>query len=224
MPRLALSTRFILLALVVATLLAMAPPAIAAQGDVSGQTLRSNAFPVGTITIDAKFKYVGMREFVLYGVADCEIHVFAEIDNNVVRRYYWIQFEGYLPTRPFSHYDYRDDPERVMIGGHPFHERTWFSNSEARRKNLRPGSDSEAVLKMFDDKGYRLGADMASMRLVRLNEDKRRELMIIYSENLAPTGLTAADVNDGGKAAGRRDTLVNGLRERAVAGLTMEMK
>ncbi len=213
-----------LLVITASALLGLASIAQATQGEVKGQTLSSSAFPLGTITVDPKFRYVGSSEFVLYGVADCEIHVFAELENKVVQRFYWIQFEGYLPEKQHNTYNYGKDPQRTMIGGHAFHERSWTTNIDDGRKKMRPGSDSAAVLKLFEDKGYIVGPDVMQMRLVRLDEAKRKELMIIYSENLALHALTAADLAEGGKAVAQRDALVDGLRVRAVAGLKAEMK
>jgi hypothetical protein len=44
-------------------------------------------------------------------------------------------------------------------------------------------------------------AGMAIVRLVHLlDEQKRKELMIIYAEDFAPTGFTAPDLKKGGKA------------------------
>ena len=47
----------------------------AQAAEVRGATLTSSAFPVGTIAIDAKYSYVGRDEFILYGVARCELHL-----------------------------------------------------------------------------------------------------------------------------------------------------
>jgi len=48
-----------------------------------------------------------------------------------------------------------------------------------------------------------------------LDETKRKELMIIYGEDLASTGLTAADLQEGGKAHDRWPAIEKGLIERA---------
>jgi hypothetical protein len=48
-----------------------------------------------------------------------------------------------------------------------------------------------------------------------LDESKRKELMIIYGEDLAPTGYTAADLQPGGKAYDRWPAIEKGLIERA---------
>ena len=50
------------------------------------------------------------------------------------------------------------------------------------------------------------------VRLVHLlNEQKRRELMIICAEDLAPTGFTAADLQKGGKARNQWPAIEKGL-------------
>ena len=46
--------------------------------------------------MDPALEYLGSLEFVLYGVADAEQHLFAEIEGDRVRRLLWVQFEGYL--------------------------------------------------------------------------------------------------------------------------------
>ena len=54
------------------------------------------------------------------------------------------------------------------------------------------------------------------VRLVHLlDEQKRKELMIIYGEDLAPTGFTAADLKKGGKAYDQWPVSENGLVKRA---------
>ena len=54
------------------------------------------------------------------------------------------------------------------------------------------------------------------VRLVHLlDEQKRKELMIIYGEDLAPTGFTAADLKKGGKAFDQWPTIEKRLVERA---------
>jgi hypothetical protein len=54
------------------------------------------------------------------------------------------------------------------------------------------------------------------VRLVHLlDERKRKELMIIYGEELRPTGFSAADLSTGGKAFGQWPAIERGLLERA---------
>ena len=54
------------------------------------------------------------------------------------------------------------------------------------------------------------------MRFVHLlDEQKRKELMIIYGEDLAPTGRKADDLSTGGKMFDRWPAIENDLVERA---------
>ena len=59
-------------------------------------------------------------------------------------------------------------------------------------------------------------AGMMYVRLVHLlDPEKRKELMIIYGEDLAGTGLTAPELAEGGAAQDRRPVIGRGLIERA---------
>jgi hypothetical protein len=55
-----------------------------------------------------------------------------------------------------------------------------------------------------------------------LDEQKRKELMIIYGEDVAPTGFTTAELLPGGKAYGQWPAIEKGLIERAEKTLAFE--
>ena len=57
--------------------------------------------------------------------------------------------------------------------------------------------------------------------LARSAADKRNELMIIYLEDMSGSGLTSADLADGGKAAGKRSEIFDALMGRALKDLTI---
>ncbi|MBL8518293.1 MAG: hypothetical protein JNM76_15140 [Betaproteobacteria bacterium] len=193
------------------------------QSSVQDHTITSTGFPEGTIKVDKKLTYIGSDKWVLYGVADCEIHVFAETDaDKTLKRLIWVQFEGYLPDKPHT-YNYDKEPFRTELSGHTYFDRVTFRKMDPAQKP-RAGSDAERVLNMLESKGIKLSAEAANVRWVRLNEDRRKELLIIYVENLAPLNLTAADLADGGKAAADIETVRAGIRERAKALLTIKMK
>jgi hypothetical protein len=81
------------------------------QVTVEGATLVSKGFPEGTVTVDTMLTYLGGETFILYEVARCEIHLYAEAnDSRRILRLYWFQFEGYLPSIIPRSYDYLDDP------------------------------------------------------------------------------------------------------------------
>jgi hypothetical protein len=54
------------------------------------------------------------------------------------------------------------------------------------------------------------------------DKEKRKELMIIYGEGLAPTGFTASELSEGGKARDRWPGIADGLLERAQRGINIE--
>ena len=103
--------------------------------------------------------------------------------------------------------------ENINIGGMDFFVDTWVRPKDAP---TRADSDREHVQALIRAKGYKMPAGMMDVRLVHLlDESKRKELMIIYGEDLASTGLTAADLQEGGKAHDRWPAIEKGLIERA---------
>jgi hypothetical protein len=150
-----------------------------------------------TVRVPRAAVHVGSDRFVLYDVADCEIHVFVEADaQHRVRRLYWIQFEGYLPTQPGRRYNYADGNRRIDLGG----TATWLRAAPANvSEPARAGSDRERVVAIVRRAGLILPADVLTVRMVQLLDDPqgsgrgRRELMLMYVEDLAPFGVTPAD-------------------------------
>ena len=176
--------------------------------------ITSERDPKVRIRLPESVQYVGADRWVLYDIADCELHAFVEADpQKNVERLYWVQFEGYLPTKPELAHQY-DSPRHVQIGGLDFFVDTWVKSNDARQKR---GSDGERIRALIRAKGYKLPAGMMCVRLVHLlDEQKRKELMIIYGEDVSPTGYTAADLDNGGKAHNDRwPAIEKGLIERA---------
>jgi len=165
------------------------------------------------IRLPESVRYVGADRWVLYGIADCELHAFVKADEqNNVQALYWVQFEGHIPARADLHHTY-DSPRHTTIGGMDFYVDTWPRSDEEKTE---PGSDREHIEALIRAKGYKIPANMMYVRLVHLlDAEKRKELTIIYGEDLASTGFTAADLREGGKAYGQWPTLQKGLIERA---------
>lgn len=212
--------RFFSLSLLLLFACGQTPVVVNSQASVQGQTITSTGFPRGTITFHPSFTYVGVDTFVLYGVARCEIHLFAEADSlRNVRRLYWVQFEGYLPDRD-NNYDYSEDPRRTLINGFTFYDNVRFYNTEAAAASRRKGSDGEHVVQLLEKNGYKLSGDLMRLRLVRLDSAARNELMIIYAESLGPHGLTIADLE---QSPDTWTTVSDSLRARALAGMIIRM-
>ena len=164
---------------------------------VSGHTVTHSVEKL-RISVPPAAVYAGFERFNLYGVADAEIHVFVEPDAaKKVQRLYWIQFESYLPFVPHG-YNYAEGNARIDIAGTP----TWVNAGPMTGDRSRPGSDKESVLRILAEAGYTLPAEAMHVRLVQMLDDPqgtgkgRRELMIIYAEDLAPTGKTVSELVD----------------------------
>jgi hypothetical protein len=148
--------------------------------------------PELSVRLPPAAKYCGADRWVLYDIADCELHVFVGADpQGKVRRFYWVQFEQYLPTKPDLHHQY-DSPRHTNIAGMDFYLDTTIAAGDDKST---PGSDGEHMRALVAQHGYKLPSERMYVRLVHLLDDaKRKELMIIYGEDLGPTGFSAADL------------------------------
>src|SRR5258705_227195 len=78
----------------------------------------------------------------LYDIADCELHAFVDSDaQENVQRLYWVQFEGYLPSKPDLAHQY-DSPRHTTIGGLDFYVDTWVRPKDAKTQK---GSDRQHI-------------------------------------------------------------------------------
>ena len=187
----------------------VAPP----ERKVSSNVITSERDPAVRIELPKAAQYVGADRWVLYGIADCELHAWVEADaQKDVRRLYWVQFEGYVPSRPDLRHTY-DSPKHATIGGMDFYVDSWVRTKDAKTES---GSDREHIDALVTAKGYRMPEGMMYVRLVHLlDKEKRKELMIIYGEDLSPAGFTTADLSEGGKKYDRWPGIADGLLERA---------
>ena len=187
---------------------------------VERNTITSEHDPKLRIRLPESVQYVGADRWVLYGIADCELHAFVQADEQKnVQELYWVQFEGYIPSRPDLHHKY-DSPRHATIGGLDFYVDTWPRSNDEKTE---AGSDREHIDALVRTKGYKIPANMMYVRLVHLlDPEKRKELMIIYGEDLASSGFTAADLHEEVKAADHWPALENGLIERAKTKIVLE--
>ena len=187
---------------------------------MEGRVITSARDPRVRIRLTKPARYVGADRWVLYDIADCELHLFVDADSKMnVQRLYWVQFEGYLPTRPELKHTY-DSPRHTNLGSMDFYVDTWVRGKDAE---MRPGSDGEHVVALLRTKGYHMPDGMTYVRLVHLLDGrKRQELMIIYAEDVAPSGFTASDLQQGGTAYDRWPTIADGVVQRAEKALVID--
>jgi hypothetical protein len=153
-------------------------------------------------------------------MANCELHAFVDADpEKRVQRLYWVQFEAYLPSRPELHHTY-DSPKHAQLGGMDFYVDSWVRTKEEEN---RRGSDVEHIMARILAQGYRMPEAMMYVRLVHLlDKQKRKELMIIYGEDVAQHGFSAADLQPGGETFDRWPAIAEPLLKRAEERVIIE--
>jgi len=166
---------------------------------VTENELSSGRDPAVIMQFGPAFRHLGGQKFVLYGVADTEQHFFVETtDDNKLKSVYWVQFEAYLPDNSYD-YDYEDSPLRLQFGDYDFYADTAAVQSNPERKRRR-GTDGARAREFLQSKGYTFPKNFAYARLVHLTDaSRRKELMVIFIDDLAPLGVTGSDLQEGGK-------------------------
>ena len=194
-------------------LLLTLPVTLQAQRLVEDNRIISEALPQAVIEVADDLMYAGMQQFVLHDVADCEQHFFVELDGMRIKRLLLIQFEGFIEGVPNT---YSYGGELVTHSG-----QSWYRGTAAvtlPAVEPRPDSDGARGRTFLRDKGWTLGPDIYSQRLVWLLDDPpKNEVIVIYTEDLADHGLTAADVKRGGQDFKRWPALDAMLQERTAA-------
>jgi hypothetical protein len=181
--------------------------------------LRSEKLPAIAIQVDPAFRYAGSTSFILYEIARVEQHhfVIADTERRILRQL-WFQFEGYLKNNNRT-YNY-SGMESLDLNGFTFLHDTSSMNIDEDYA-ARAASDSAHVVDFLREKGYQLTGDFMFHRLIWLDADLRNELMIIYSEDLLPAGLRAADLEEGGAQAGQWNAMSEALHRRALESFSV---
>ncbi len=188
---------------------------------VSENDLVSPEDPEVVMRFGPSFRHLGGQKFVLYGVADTEQHFFVETTaDDELQSLYWIQFEAYLPDNSYR-YDYEDSPARLNLDGFDFYVDTAAVQSDPDRKRKR-GTDGARAREFLKSKGYTIPPNYAYARLVYLtDESRRKELLVIFIDNLDPLGLKGSDLQDGGKAEQRWPEIEQKHLEKIRSTLTL---
>jgi len=198
-------------------LLLLVPFELEAQRVIEGNRIISTELPKAVLEVASGMVYAGTQRFELYGVANAEQHFFVELDGTRVKRLLWIQYEGYHASNTNT-YNYRD--ETITHSGRSWHRRV--STTHIPGTETRPESDGARARAFFKAKGWTIGPEVMLERLVwLLDSPARNELMIIYMEDLADQGLTAANLSEGGPARDRLPALTEAFHRRAVGTFTV---
>ena len=188
---------------------------------VEDQVLVSPDLPAIRLRVDDRLAYIGDLHFVLYNLAEADIFLFGEAGSNrKLRRWLIVQFEGFLDSNSHT-YNYAM-PAKVSLGAQEYMHDSFAANLQQMREDEPADSDSAQVTEFLHRQGYTLPDDAIWTRFVRvLGAARRRELLIIYTEDLGELGLTAADLSAGGPLPPEHAALAQGLHERALGAFTI---
>jgi hypothetical protein len=158
---------------------------------VVNNLVSSNALPNIRLQVDPAFTYVGCNEFILYGVARAEQHLFVAASSDMhVQRLVWVQFEAYLEDNHHT-YNYRTS-QSIQIAGWPFfYDAGWMDRQENIRKH--PTSDGAYMLAFLQERGFIPGSAEIAERYVTLGPDLRSELMLIYAQDATQQDLSTLE-------------------------------
>jgi hypothetical protein len=213
--------RIVRMSVIASAFLGLLPSCYAATGErfVTDHTVVSRHDPAVKIKVSDSVRYVGSDRFDFtkpeLGTFDAA-ELFAFADGNKgepLRKYIWVQFEGYLPGHPDLHFTY-DSPQHVTIDGLDFYEDIGVASPTP----LKPVTDSKHFYSLLASHGYERD-DLMWVRLVHLDATKRKEIMIIYAESLAPTGYAASQLKQGGAAHARWAAMAAALSRRAIQSI-----
>jgi hypothetical protein len=151
---------------------------------VRGRTIFSEESPKAELSVRKGFRFIGTQQVNLYGNAEAEQYLFARLGtDNIVERFYWIQFEHFLPTNNRT-YNY-DSTRTTQIGDLQFtyDVRSWPDFAALLTEDS--ASDGAAMERLLAKRHLSFPHKTVMVRMFHLpSADHRTELMIIYGEAL----------------------------------------
>lgn len=198
-------------------------PDLEPERTVTRNGVVSSRNPAIQVSLPAGTVHAGVKRWPLYNVADAELHAFVEADETgLVRRYYSVQFESFLPSRPDDYYRYAEfNPVVIDLSGYPVHvSPIMFAGPDF---NPPEDTDHAAFRKLLWDRGFRLPEWTMSVRFVHLpTADRRQEVMVIYGEDIGLAGENLAEaMQENGDGSLTRDDIVIPMIERAKARIKL---
>jgi len=152
---------------------------------IQGRTITSDELPRANISVRGDPRFIGTQAVNIHGNSEAEQYVFASSGrDNIVRRFYLIQFEHVLPQNRMT-YDYAAMPV-TQVGNLRFNYDVKGFSGLGDLLRSDQGSDGSALESLLESKHLTLPRNIVMVRLFHLpSADRRTELMIIYGEALS---------------------------------------
>jgi hypothetical protein len=190
---------------------------------VNGNTIVSGESPKAELSIAKEFRFAGTQTVNLYGNADAEQFLFTTPGpGNTVGRFYWLQFEHFLPTNDMK-YNY-DSTRTAQLGDLSFvYDVKGFSDFAALLTS-DPASDGAAMQRLLAKQNLSFPHKTVMVRMFHLpTADHRTELMVIYGEAL-PQDTTVPARADGAKLDTESPDSAKTFLEHARQGLVIRTR
>ncbi len=161
---------------------------------VEDNVIVSRATPSLAIDVTKDFTYIGRHSIKISDVAAGERLVFADMQAGKAKRLFIIQFEGFLPGIDNEYrYNLTTSP---VVAGYPFRSNAYaFDFAKSIADN--PGLESAATASFLSEKGITTPQQLMMWRsLTVVSDEKRKEMIVFYMEDLSVSNMTLKDVYD----------------------------
>lgn len=180
---------------------------------VQDDVLISISDPSLAIAVGSSFTYVGRHSIAIGNTGAGERFIFVDDDKDSARRLFIVQFEGFLPGI--------DDEFRYNLSASPtVANYRWRSNGYAFDLGdsvaANPTGEAAATRSFLDAKGYSVPNEWMMWRsLTIVDEERRKEAIIFYIEDVQSTGLTLDDFYLNDEPTPEWKAIQEGLESRA---------
>jgi hypothetical protein len=144
------------------------------------------------LRIGLPFKYVGVHEFDIRGIAGGSRHIWVDAKESQVQRLFVVQLEGFYPGSDGQYqYDLSGSPE---LAGYRWRSNGYaFNLSNTRLEN--PGNESSVTAEYLEQQGYELPDLILMWRsLTVVNEARTHEAILFLMESGDQHGLEVGDL------------------------------
>lgn len=144
--------------------------------------------PTLAIAVDDSFTFVGRHPITISDIAAGERFVFIDATGDIGRRFFIVQFEGFLPgVDDYYRYDLSGSP---VVAKYAFRSNGYaFDISKEIKAN--PTKESASTHAFLRSKGYSAPEQWMMWRSLTVGDEaKKKEVILFYVEDMESIGLT----------------------------------
>jgi hypothetical protein len=149
-----------------------------------------SSLPDFHLRVPDEFTYLGATGFPLGGKANADVLYFVKEVGDSIERFVKVQVESLVDDEAKG---YRWEGEDTLrVGGADYIRGFWCFDAEDVAGE-RPESDTAKTLQWLSAGGHRLKGVFVGVRLARVFAEGRSELLVLYGETTALTGVDCGD-------------------------------